>query len=183
MVNVLNFTFTSPPSAADLQELAENVVQEWTVTLAPLQSSLWQMDEVTVYDSSAPAGAPGTVLSIGALPLQGSGGSDVVPNQVAGIIKYITQGGPPFRGRSYIGGLIPDTIGASGTFGPNTRLQMTNFGEAIKSITLSSGNVGSLVIVSSGTPAAPAGTFAIVDVISTNPAPRTQRRRAVGIGS
>lgn len=164
-------------------EITDAIVQGYIDNVLNRLSPEWSVVSCTFYDTDAPAGAPGLEV----FPTQGtqigSNGSVGVANQTALLVSYVANGGPPFRGRVYCGGLGSDQLVSGGLWGQGTQNGFSAL--ATEFLTLPGSGLVDIfqVLSSSGTPTVPEGTRAMITGFVIRAIPATQRRRRIGVGS
>ena len=171
------FAFPTP------ERIAELLVEEWTTFIVSQLSSSWSMVGIDYYDSDDLPGTPAKDVSPASLPLFGNGPADAMANQVAFLVNWRCNDGPPWRGRTNIGGMSRGTIDDAGTFDATSEAAVAGWAYAVQVLTDVLGPRARLVICSTGSQVVPAGTTAKVDTGTPNNIPATQRRRRIGSGS
>ena len=168
---------------ANGQAFADEIRDIYLDTIALQLASDWSLESITVYDAEAADGTPGITFVPTLGPIVGVAGSTSLPNQVAGLVSFNCIGGPPWRGRTYLGGLAVNNVGEDGLWTPACMTQLVNFGVRLSQFQLSSGlAVGHAVIrKTDGVPIE--DTSALVSSYIARDIPATQRRRRIGVGS
>lgn len=183
VVNVLNFEEVDGFAIPTPERIAELIVTEWSTAMSLVLSDEWQMTKIEYYDSANPPGTPAIDVTPASLPLQGASTASAMPNQVSLLVNWKTVGGPPFRGRTNLGGVAANQLSNDGTWQPTALAAAAALAFNLTTLTDPNGPRAGLVIVSTNSSLVPAGTTAPVSVQNVNPIPATQRRRRLGVGS
>jgi hypothetical protein len=107
--NVLHYLKATPWTAAQLEELAEEAADLWTVQFPGVMPTTLSLIEVVATDLSDQFG-PSITHGTG-LPVAGTNASPSLPNNVALVVtKRTASRGRSFRGRIYHPGLVESQV-------------------------------------------------------------------------
>jgi hypothetical protein len=105
--NTLYFEHATPPTATELQALADSIEAWWGDSILPLLSNTLTYRETYVTDLSEATGP--TATQAGFAPAAGGSPDNHAPNNVSLCVSFRTAGrGRSSRGRNYVAG-IPST--------------------------------------------------------------------------
>lgn len=183
IVNTFHYSDTGGVGGGDIQTIVDHLADAYRDYLSVVYSEKWSMVGIDFYDTDDPPGTPAvpyvptTGFPVGVVT------GDAAANQLATLINWKCQQGPPYRGRTYLSGWSENMLGSVGNITQANQDAASDFADDIKSIPVSGGSTAVLVIYSTGSNVVPAGTTAVVTSHNINGFPRTQRRRAIGTGS
>lgn len=183
IINVFHYADDNGVSGADIQAIVDGLALAYETHLVPNLADSWSFEGIDFYDTDNPAGTPGIPYT----PTGGLFSGDVAiasaANQLAVLINWKCQQGPPFRGRSYMAGWTEGLMGGVGNITQGIVDNCQLFADDIREIPVTGGSTAQLVIYSTGSSQVPVGTTAVVTSATVNNFPKTQRRRALGTGS
>lgn len=183
IVNVFTFTEQDGFVMPVPERMAELIRDIYANNYAPIASDGWALTGIEYYDSTNVAGTPAQDVSPSGLPIVGTGGPGSVANQTAGLVNWKTVGGPPFRGRTYFGGIAAGKINTIGNWDTSVLNALAAVAFGLVVLTDPNGPRARLTIRSTKSNVVPAGTVAQVSTSQVNPIPASQRRRRKGVGS
>lgn len=164
-------------------EITDSIAQSLIDHVQDRMSSNWSMSSCTFYDPADPPGAPGLETFPTQGTITGTGSAAGLSTTTALLISYVCNGGPPFRGRIYMGGLQQAELVAGGLWGNGTVAAFAAYAADLLTVSGSGLADISQVIESKGTNTVPAGTRSPITGLVVRPVPATQRRRRIGVGS
>lgn len=183
VINVLHFD-GADAVLANKDQIGQAIADAYRINMQPQYSSEYEFTGVLFYDTAAPSGAPGQPAILTGVPWQGTNADDAAINQLAYVVGLTAAGGPPFRGRIFLGGFYRTATGSSGGWSGPPTTAATGLAQALLSIGPAIGGVVNWVIYRPAkTNPVVVEAWAQVTSFNTNTTPATLRRRKLGVGS
>lgn len=110
-----------------LGQVAAELESLWDTFLKQYQPATVELQSFSFYNHELAPGAPPVVFIPAGSPLVGTSTEDLLPAQLAVLASHITDGGPPYRGRTYLTGFSEFINVGNSTVLDSTQTAISNF--------------------------------------------------------
>jgi hypothetical protein len=182
IVNTFGFQVIDTSEAA-LQELTDAIANVYTTRVIDFLDNGWTLQGVTWYDADALAQTPGIVQVPTGGVVTGTRISDGLPPQVALLASHVCSGGPPWRGRTYHGGITVNNLLPGGRADVDLLTAFGLFWSDMQTLSTASNPTVQFGVIRLPRDGQPTSLFAPATGTTITSDFATQRRRRFGVGS